>query len=265
MSGPRPSTLLYAPARFVPGSDWDAGEVLFTGEDGIPLLWFLCFGARNTYTPGESLESAGGAAASRNRYETQVEDAQYRLEQAENNLRTEEHLWPWLSALPLLRRRLIARPRTGFLRLSAPWVPENRAEELRTAIAMVENAVNNFSHGRHVAGRQSLDKVAHFVPVLFSGDKGDAARFRNAKAYANVPVEALRVARLTLGTAGKDDATFIKQVDEYVAPALERLKSLPPPPEPEVPKPAVPAPVATTVEEREKSLLGKLTGLFRRK
>jgi hypothetical protein len=240
------SQLLVTASRYAADQTPDNAEVLFEAASGIPFLWFLCFGARNTYYPGVSIAEHGGAASERDRFETQIEDAQYRIEHVLENMRPNRYLWPWLSPLVLLERKLKARPKSHYLYLSTP--AQTARGDLRRAISYAENAVNYISAGNTLASIPMLESLEGICPVVFFGDDKDRQRLAAAKDYASYTPEAARVALLQLGMPPRDSDILLRQAVEITTPELEALAKLPPPPPPsapplepkDVPEPAAP-------------------------
>lgn len=218
-------------------------EVLFQCEEGIPLLWFLAFGTRNNWYPGETLAERGGAQANRSRFESLIEDSQYRLEEAQTALHEQERIWGFYSPVEILRRRVVTRPKSGMIRLHAPWAMQSPelTEKLKNAIPYTENAVNFYIAGRFLDAKRALESLKEFCPAVFCGDPSDEDVLADAKAYANVPEEGLRIAHLMLGTPSRDEDGFVRVAQEIVGPAFAHWRTLPPPPPP---APPTPTPVA---------------------
>lgn len=299
-----PSQLLVTASRYAAGQIPENAEVLFEAPSGIPFLWFLCFGTRNTYYPGVSIAEHGGAASGRDRFETQIEDAQYRVEHVLENLRPNRYLWPWLSPLVLLERKLKARPKNHYLYLATP--AQAARGDLRRAISFAENAVNYISAGNTLASIPMLESLEGICPVVFFGDEKDRQRLAAAPGYTTYSPEAARVALLMLGMPPRDSDILLRQAAEITTPELEALAKLPPPPPPSAPpvesmdapepvapkakagtqpyrgltptaggpapaksrtdnrKPAAPKPAAPAAPPPKQGFLAKLLGLFKK-
>lgn len=263
----RTSRLLHASARRtgnVSGT-FERPEVLFSCDDGIPLLWLLCFGSRNTYeAKDDAVRSRGYTGSERDRFEAAVEDAQFRLESAENNLRGSEDLWPWFGAIPLLTRKLKSRPKQSAIYLEVPWVASNSPEynDLRETIALCESAVNFLSRSQFAGAQRSLEKAARFCPALFLGDGRDAERLKATRSYATESDLAIRVALLTLGTPAKDMdgfRAFAREQEPSLLEAIKRAESKPKAQPAGAAAPAAPQPGVS------KGFAQRLFGLFGKK
>ncbi len=254
----KPSQLIFSTSRVdLRQSQEMSGEVLFESPDGVPVLWIFAFGARNVWNPGDQITDRGGAVGRRNAYETQVEVAQARLEHAQDSLSESQWLWPWYSAMPILRRKLHAKPASGFIRIRAPWLFELDDKELsawRSATSLVENAVHSISAGKLQDTARCLNQLRAFCPLVPLGDAEDQKDFANNGLYSSES-EAMRLALLTLGKAS-NEKVFQSAVEREVVPALESLKKLPPAPR----RPAMPV----VADGRKGGLLSKFGKLFGR-
>ncbi len=254
-------------------------EVLFESPEGIPLLWFLAFGTRNNWVPDQSVKERGGAAAERNRFESSVEDSQYRLEEAESVLREQPRVWPFFAPVSILRRKVSARPKSGVLRLAAPWAthdPETGAR-LRGSIAFAENAVNLFAQERFHEASAMLDHLSAFCPAVYDGLVEGPRSVATAR-YDHLEPE-LRIAFAMLGENEGENEGIARLAREIVPPALEAWRALPPPPPPPAPKAApqkkspprpnpnaIPkGPVIMVADEPPGGLVAKLGRLFGRR
>lgn len=263
----RTSKLVYTDHRMQQGQSQSAeGEMLYRSDAGVPILWIFCFGGRNLWDPGDDIEARGGAMGQRNPYETPIDVAITRLEQAEAALLEDEHLWPWLSAMPFLRRKLMTKPKKGFLRLVAPWIASLGPEEYeqwRRSTAYAENCVNFVNVGRSADARASLSVLEPYCPLVPLLDGKDFKRLAAAK--SDVDEEAVRLALLTVGSPENRDR-LAETARRDISPLLEKARSLPPP---KAPTPASSqkeaAPAAVVAAPPTGGLLGKLGGLFRRK
>lgn len=222
-------------------------EVLFHCEEGIPLLWFLAFGTRNNWYPGETLAERGGAQANRSRFESTVEDSQYRLEEAQTALHEQERIWGFYSPVEILRRKVVTRPKSGVIRLAAPWAMNSPelVERLKNAIPYTENAVNFYIAGRFLDARRALESLREFCPAVFCGDPSDEDVLSEASLYAEIPDDGLRIAHLMLGTPTRDAEGFSRVATDIVGPAFAHWRTLPPLPPPAptpVPQATAPAP-----------------------
>lgn len=233
------------------------GELLFHSSRGIPILWLLVFGERNVWDPGDTVKTRGGAVGERPLYEINAEVAQYRLEHAESALKHDQHFWPWFSVLPILRRKLLARPKTGFLHLHAPWLQSIKKKDLpklHQATAFAENAVNFVSFGDRSRARQMLRELGLFCPFVPLADGEDLKRFQKAARPLGVSSEALALALLSLGESDKPEA-YRTVVEREVAPVLESGKKLPPPE----------SQVQIAREESAAGVMTRLMGFLRKK
>jgi len=228
----------------------EAEEILFHCEDGIPLLWFLAFGTRNNWYPGETLAERGGAQATRSRFESSIEDSQYRLEEAQTALHEQERIWGFYSPVEILRRKVVTRPKAGTVRLHAPWVMQSpeAVERLKNAIPYTENAVNFYIAGRFHDAKRVLESLKEFCPAVFCGDPADEEILTRATAFRNISDEGLRIAHLMLGMPSRDEEGFARVAQDIVGPAFARWRTLPPLPPPAPPAPP-PAPVVAAKPE----------------
>lgn len=254
-------------------------EVLFESPEGIPLLWFLAFGTRNNWVPDQSVKERGGAAADRNRFDSSVEDSQYRLEEAESVLREQPRVWPFYAPVSILRRKVSARPRNGMLRLAAPWATHDPevAGQFKSAIAFVENAVNMFAQERFHEASAMLENLSRFCPAVYDGLSEVPKPGASGRLDSLEPE--LRIAFAMLGENERENEGIVRVAREIVPPALVAWRTLPPPPPPPAPK-AVPqkkgppkpnpnaipkGPVIMVADEPKGGLVAKLGRLFGRK
>lgn len=263
----RISKLVYSEIRMEQGHSQSAdGESLYRCDDGVPLLWIFCFGGRNIWDPGDDIQARGGAMGQRNPYETPIDVAITRLEQAEAALLEDEHLWPWLSAMPVLRRKLMTKPKKGFVRLVAPWIAglgASEYEQWRRSTAYAENCVNFVNVGRVADARSSLAVLTPYCPLVPLLDGKDFNRLSAAKSEGDE--EAVRLAFLTIGVPENKDL-LAESARREIAPLLEKARSLPPPKAPSpAEKKAESAPADAVAAAPSGGLLGKLGGLFRKK
>lgn len=264
----RTSKLFCAECRSHPDQPYrEEGELLYSSPDAVPILWIFAFGGRNVWSAGDDVQARGGAVGKRLRFETMIEVALSRLEQAEDALRPISHVWPWYAGIPMFRRKLMLKPKTGFLRLHAPWteqLPEADAFAWRSATAFAENFVNFHATERAHAAAESLRRLRPFCPFLPEGHSEDERVFSSHQDYRGEE-PAIRVALLTLGLPDARE-TFDAAARRDIAPALEALSKLPP-----VPKPVPPATEPTRNGTNPapvlpaEGFLGKLTGLFRKR
>ena len=263
----RSSTLVFETHRFDAATGRGGSEEnLYEFGDGVPMLWIFAFGARNVWNPGDHVEDRGGAVGHRNLYETQVDVALSRLEQAEANLRSAQPMWAWFSGMPLLRRKLMLKPRHGFIRVATPWITpqdEDLFNRWRSAISFAENCVNYCGVGDFLAAVRSLRELEPFCPFLPDERLADLGQLRKVKLAAGEADTAHRLALLTLGTPVVEE-TFLHGIERDVTPALEAHAKLP------QHVFSFPEPVTATADAGAGadaaggSLVGKLTGLFRR-
>lgn len=259
--------LVYSSRRSDASGTRDGGEdVLYECPEGVPMLWIFAFGARNVWDPGDHVQDRGGAVGHRNLYETQVEVALARLEQAEGNLRASEAMWFWFSGMPLLRRKLLLKPRHGFVRIAAPWLvemDEQLANRWRSATSFAENCVNYCGVGNTLAAIRSLRELDPFCPFLPNERLGDTGQLAKARLKLEERDAARRLALLTLGKPSQADP-FEQGVERHVSPALETHSSLPDTAF-ELPDQLDGSRGPSPAEAPDGgSLVGKLTGLFKR-
>ncbi|MEQ8819330.1 MAG: hypothetical protein RLY93_03740 [Sumerlaeia bacterium] len=252
----REARLLHSTNRFgneAPDAD---AEVLFFCEDGIPLSWFLCFGGRNVWELDEKVEERGGTSADRNRFETPLEVAEGRLAHAIEGLSETPHLWVWYASLELLRRRIIARGRKGFLRLDANWAFQSgeQRESITTLPALMENMVNQTSNGQfqHIGTLlKPAEGFAPFVPLCAPEDK---KRFEKAKAYRSL-AGSDRATALMTGLPPDSADRYLERAREIHGPEFAKLGQLGP----------YPGGAGSGGGEGGGGLMGKLKGMFGRK
>ncbi len=240
------------------------GDVLYFSPLGVPILWVFAFGERNVWNPGDKVSDRGGAVGKRNPYEIQVEVALLRLEHAEDALKqSSPSLWPWLSAMPILRRKLYTRPKTGYIRIVAPWMlslKEDQIERWRAATAFAENCVNLLVADRNMQAKRSLAELRPFAPFVPLGNPKDVKAFRAIKAYSDKP-EPLKLALLTVGeaenpepmekAAERDVAQALSDYEEYIE-NMEHATT-------EIPAHQLPS------TSTSPGLLDKLTGIFKKR
>ncbi len=267
-----------AELQFIPHAGGET-EVLFESPEGIPLLWFLAFGTRNNWVPDQSVKERGGAAAERNRFDSSVEDSQYRLEEAESVLREQPRVWPFYAPVSILLRKVAARPKNGVLRLAAPWATHDPriAEQFKSSIAFVENAVNMFAQDRFHEASLMLDNLAVFCPAVYDG-LGEAPKAGGTVRLDSLEPE-LRIAFGMLGENEGENDAIIRVAREIIPPAMQAWRALPPPPPPPAPK-AVPqkkgppkpnpnaipkGPIIMVADEPPGGIVARLGRLFGRK
>lgn len=198
------------------------GQVLFRSDHGVPLLWIFAFGERNVWNPGDNVEDRGGIVGGRNWYQTQIDVATTRLEHVESAMKSgAPHLWPWLSAVAILRRKLYTRPKTGFIRIVAPWLlslNDSEIERWRAATAFAENSIYYLLHNKNMLANESLGHLSDFCPFVPSGSPKDIDKFQKLAMYKDKE-EAMRIALVMLGEP--DNAKpFEKAVQRDVTKAL---------------------------------------------
>lgn len=223
----RPSVLQFFPQR---PSGTANGETLYHSADGVPILWFLCFGTRNNWTPGDKVEDRGGTASERDRFLASAEDALYRLEQVETNLREAPLWWPWFAGLPVLRRKLESRPKSGWVRLHAPWAFATTAQSdaLIKVVPALENAVNLLGAGQHAPGVLSLRITAEFLSFTIIGDGTDHSRLDSGNHAAAGSTLGQRLLIATLGTPAQDAESWLAKNGDPLTAPLMALRSNPP-------------------------------------
>lgn len=263
----RPSKLVFNETRrSLEESQAEGGEQLYQSDLGVPLLWVFAFGERNVWNPGDDIKSRGGAVGNRNPYETQVEVATVRLEHAESALASSAPLlWPWLSAMAVLRRKLYGYPKTGFIRIVAPWMLSLKDAEIdrwRAATAFAENCVNFLLADRNMHASQSLRELKPFCPFVPLGSPKDLKAFQSAKGYEGRP-EAMRIALMMLGEP-ENWGPFEKAVERDVEPAIRQYHdNLETMTHSSSQVPILDAGDAGTTASP--GLLGKITGIFKKK
>jgi hypothetical protein len=267
----RPSLLLLSDARTeLRNSQSSDGDSLYRSNHGVPVAWIFAFGGRNIWNPGDDVEARGGVVGQRNPYETMVEVALARLEQAEGALQADPYLWPFLSPVIIMRRKLLTKSKGAFIRVAAPWViglQEQQIERWKAATAFAENAVNLVGAGRVPEGVQALQELAPFCPFVPKAHSGDRAALQSLVPYADQP-EPLKLALAVLGEPD-NRATFEQAVAREVAPGLDAYGKLPHRAPLKAPVAVVSASgksaPATTSASGGGGLMAKLGGLFKRK
>ncbi|MEO8378018.1 MAG: hypothetical protein ABI579_10135 [Candidatus Sumerlaeota bacterium] len=248
-------------------SQFADGENLFHSEHGVPMIWIFAFGGRNIWNVGDDVKARGGAVGKRNPYETTVEVGTTRLEHAQDVITASPYLQPWLAGITVLRRKLLAKPKDGFIRIAAPWVmglKDHDIDRWRSATAFAENAVNLLSSGREAEALAALAELKTFCPLVPRGISSDLADLQKNSAYKDQD-EAMKLAFLTLGEPDNHEA-FRKTVHRDVTEGLAALRAAP-----ERKSIAMPAPkiIASPADGKSPAvkpgLLGKLTGLFGKK
>lgn len=249
----RASQLLYMPGHHAEGEA--EADLLGTCEDGIPVGWMLCFGGRNFWEPDDKVVDRGGTSATRDRFTTPLEVADARLLNAIEVLKASEHLWVWFAALELLRRRLVAKGRRGFVHLDAPWALRKDAvrERLTRVTAYAENYVNYVAADREGQVHQYAAAIEEFCPFVPHCTEEDAKRFRKVRSHAGLD-EAERAAALIAGMP-RDPEHFRAAVANHYAPVFARIGELPPYPQP------VAAPAITPLPIKDKESAGLLARL----
>lgn len=226
----RPSRLMYSRERTdLRQSQSDIGEMVGFSDLGVPIVWFFAFGGRNIWTPGDSVNDRGGAVGKRNPYETPVEVAVTRLEHVEAALADSPYIWPWLSAMTILRRKLEFQPKDGCIRVVAPWViglKELQINRWTAATAFAENAVNLLSAGRRSEGIRALRELAPFCPFVPDGDLSDRIQFDKISAFKDETFHK-RVAYLTIGKPSRR-APIDALIEQTLVPAFARYEKLTP-------------------------------------
>lgn len=242
----------------------NAGDVIYRSEDGIPLIWISVFGERNVWNVGDDVSARGGAVGARNVWETNVETALVRLDHAADTLKACPHVWPWMSPMLMLRRKLSIRSKEGFIRLCAPWtenLEEEDAETWKSAPAFLENFVNFISAGRRTEAAVSIRRLQPFCLFTPEGHGADREEFKANRHYRNETEKAVRSAFLMLGEPGEKLDMFRKAALNTVGPPMEEYAKLPPLPEPG-------SSLVKTIDLEEDApnggsgFLGKLTGYF---
>lgn len=227
----RPSRLIYSESRTeLRNSQSEDGDCQFYSNLGVPILWFFAFGGRNIWDPGDHVEERGGRVGERNPYETSLEVALTRLEHVEASISDDKYLWPLLSALPLMRRRLALKRKTGFLRVVAPWViglEQIHVDRWSAATAFAENFVNFLSHNRRPEAIRSIRELTPFCPFVPDGVLDDLKTIEAHKAYPKKPLE-MRLTLLTMGEPQEAPETVENWVMRDVKPRLEAFRQLPP-------------------------------------
>lgn len=225
----RPSRLMYSDDRTeLRQSQTDFGDLLYSCNSGVPVTWLFAFGGRNLWSPGDTVKDRGGQVGKRNPYETPLDVALTRLEHVEAALADSKYIWPWLSGIPILRRKLAMKKKTGYVRVVAPWViglKEIQIDRWAAATAFAENAVNLLSANRREEGIRSLREIAPFCPFVPDGHLGDREEFNRIKEASQESFE-FRVALLTLGTPAEPES-FKAGVERDIIPAFRKYDKLP--------------------------------------
>jgi hypothetical protein len=266
----RVSYLICSEKRAVPGQENDvSGDILYQSDCGVPVLWLFCFGGRNVWEVGDDVESRGGAVGQRNPFETQVEVALTRLERAQDALSDNPHVWTWLSAMPILERKLSLQKKAHFVRLAAPWIgtlPTEQQERWRSSTAFVENFVNFLAANRRTEAAESIRRLADFCPFVAEGHGADKKAFEKCPQYKKEQ-RPMRVALLTLGEPQMRDL-YERAVERDVAPALAEFEGMTPLAAPNstlIKVPDMPSQAPQAAEApKSGGLLGKLKGVFRK-
>ncbi|HMZ51483.1 MAG TPA: hypothetical protein PK988_04390 [Candidatus Sumerlaeota bacterium] len=266
----RHSYLIYSDRRtLLRESQSSDGETLFHSEHGVPMIWIFAFGGRNIWNVGDDVEARGGAVGKRNPYETSVEVATTRLEHAQDIISASPYLHPYLAGISVLRRKLLVKPKTGFIRIAAPWImglKDQDVDRWRSATAFAENSVNLLSAGREPEAVAALAELKAFCPLIPRGLSSDLAELQKNGAYRDHD-EAMRLAFLTLGEPDNRQS-FEKAVHKDVMEGLSAFRAAPERKSIAMPAPkavAAPAATADAAPSKPAGLLGKLTGLFGRK
>lgn len=201
----------------------------------------------------------------RDRFETPIEVAEARLTNAINVFEYNPHLWVWMASLQLLRSRLVAKGKKGFIRLDAVWAfekPEQR-QNMNRITAYAENFVNLVSTERFAqlsTIMEPLDMVAPFMPRC---EPADAKHFRKAARLYPDYDEATAAAALLIGVPLPNKERFPQQVASRYQEEFAKLKSLPPYPSVQAPGAgASQSPKSSPAEaESARGLLARLKGL----
>ena len=234
----------------------DTTEVVSTSEDGIPIGWMLCFGGRNYWNPDDAVGGRGGAAEELAKFQTPLEVADARLTNALGSLSEIEHLWVWYAALDLLRRRIQAKGKKGYLLLDASWAMKLKGgQKLSTLTAYPENMVHLVDSGdieKLPPLLQPLEGVCTFVPRL---EKTDQTRFKKLKAYKSLS-GAEKAAAAMVGWPEKDPVSFQRAVEKHYRPEFDKLGSLSPYPEVKS--------ADAEIDRTQTGLFGRIKSLLRR-
>ncbi|MCC6545712.1 hypothetical protein IT570_00980 [Candidatus Sumerlaeota bacterium] len=268
---PRHSYLIFSDRRtLMRESQSSDGEVLFQSPHGVPMVWIFAFGGRNIWNVGDDVEARGGAVGKRNPYETSVEVATTRLEHAQEAISASPYLQPWLAGMTVLRRKLMAKPKDGFIRIAAPWVMGLKNQDVdrwRSATAFAENSVNFLSAGREPEAVAALAEIKAFCPVIPRGLSTDLAELQKISAYSDQD-EAMKLAFLTLGEPDNRES-FQKVVHRDLAEAINAFRAAPERKSITLPKPKVIETPSAKPDDKpsgvKSGLLGKLSGLFGKK
>lgn len=161
-----------------------SGETMLVSDDGIPFGWIFMFGGRNYWEPDDHVVDRGGTAAERDPFRTPLEVAEARVEQVMTALKGRNPVWPYLASLEVLHRRIIARGKTGFLKLEAPWATtkDKRRDSLQQAVSYGENYVNAVDAADLARLMPLVATLEEFAPFVPHGDAGDHKRFAKARA-----------------------------------------------------------------------------------
>lgn len=261
------SQLVFASSR----EELTKGKIICQSEDLIPIGWLTLFGGRNFCEPDQQVSDRGGTSALRDRWTTPMDAAQARINNAIEAFSECAHLWPYLAPLEILRRRLIAQGRKGFVHLNSPHISNNDEsnQQAQQSLAIMENIVNLLISGRteRISPMlQSLDPLCPFVPHFTMKDHERFDSFADQK--GGKVFTALAMA--STGLPADNTQRFIELVQKECASDFEKREDLSAYPT-SVINPAV-APQAfedeKTGEERAPSgrgFMSKLKGMFGRK
>ncbi len=222
----RQSRILFTPERA--GSEnvrKGEGEMLFSSENGIPLVWLFVFGERNVWNAGDSIEKKG-IAAERALFEVNIEAALYRLDHVIDNLVDAERIWPWFTSMNILKRKFLTKPKAGFIHVHAPWFGNMKGEEIKkiaAATSMAENAVNYISQGNYDQAALMFQEIPDVVPFIPFGFQDDHLRFERALKQNRQKEPALGLATLMIGESDHAEI-FRNQVEKECKPAFEAIK-----------------------------------------
>jgi hypothetical protein len=189
-------------------------SVLFECEEGIPFGWFVLFGGRNFWEPEQKIEDRGGVSSERDPLITPLEVAEPRLRNALDAFQQNPHLWPFVSSLELLHKRVKVRSRKGFLQLEAGWIMGNEAVEFSKLAALMETLVFQVNQGNTDLEKflKPFQRYAPWVPLQNQGDKAEVESV--LKKLGKGENSATGLAMIMIGTPHGQLERFEEQVRE---------------------------------------------------
>lgn len=204
----KPSELLYLDSR----SSTTSASLLGC-PNGIPFGWVILFGGRNYWEPDQPIEERGGVSAERDQLITPIEVSQPRLQNAIDAFKQAPHLWPWVSSLEVLNKRLKTRSRKGFLKLHVPWLSSDQLHELNKSTAYMENTVYQINSG-NLDVSKLLAQFEGLCPWTPLSIEADAKRFEARTKEFRKPNSVLTLGELIIGSPEQHNDRFESQLEE---------------------------------------------------